>query len=283
MRPPQLACCNFISDPDKLKTFALRHGFDGIDWSFNLETLPEHPGAERELFEAVSVLAPLEVRYHCACTRTDLGHIDDVKAAQAGDVLRRVCRLVSDLGGRFLTIHVGLGRNSTFKLSWDRTLKGLADLNRFARNLGVGLCLENLAWGWTSRPDLYEKLIRKADLWATLDIGHAITSPSVTSGQYSFSDFIRPHPVRFLNAHIYHEEEGDRHLPPLNEVDLEERLRLLSRLPRCDWWVLELREEAPLLQTLTLVRKFLALKFSGLAGLEPVRVWRPDSAGDKTS
>jgi len=265
MRPPKLACCNFLSDPAELKKFALHHGFDGIDWSFTLETLPENPGAERKLFEAVSELAPLEVRYHCACNRTDLGHIDDMKALQAGDILRRICRLVSELGGCFLTIHVGLGRNSTFKLSWDRTLKGLADLNRLARNLGVRLCLENLAWGWTSRPDLYEKLLRKADLGATMDIGHAKASPTVISGQFTFADFIRPHAARFLNAHIYHQEDGDRHLPPLDEADLEERLRLLIRLPQCDWWVLELREEAPMLQTLTVVRRFLNLKFPGLS------------------
>ena len=35
-----------------------------------------------------------------------------------------------------------------------------------------------------------------------------------------------PHPERFLNAHIYHKEEGESHKPPRKPEDLEEHLRL---------------------------------------------------------
>jgi hypothetical protein len=38
---------------------------------------------------------------------------------------------------------------------------------------------------------------------------------------------------------------------------LQDRLDLLFRLPLCNWWVLELREEAPLFTTLQVVEEFL--------------------------
>ncbi|MEJ2429248.1 MAG: TIM barrel protein, partial [Deltaproteobacteria bacterium] len=163
----------------------------------------------------------------------------------------------------FLTIHVGLGRDTTIDLSWNRTIERLAAFVRFASGMGVRVCLENLAWGWTSRPQLFEKLIRKSACWATLDIGHAVVSPSVITQQYQVGDFVLPHGEKILNGHVYHEEKGNHHLPPKKLEDLQDRLRMLLELPRCDWWVLELKQEQPLLRTLEIVREFLWLECRG--------------------
>ena len=162
MTRPKLACCNFIPEITFLKEFALQHGFQGVDWSFTPENLPRNPAQESLLVKAIANLQPLEVRYHCAFKKTDIGDVDEARAKKAVKTFKDVCRLVSKLGGRFLTIHVGLGRDSTVNLSWQRTVEGLANVVRFANEVGVRLCLENLAWGWTSRPELFEKLIRKS-------------------------------------------------------------------------------------------------------------------------
>ena len=113
MSRPKLACCNFIPGADELKEFALDHGFEGIDWTFTLENLPRHPAEESALVKTISTLNPLETRYHCAFKRVDLGDVSPEGAKNAIDIFRRVCRLVSKLRGRFLTVHVGLGRNTT--------------------------------------------------------------------------------------------------------------------------------------------------------------------------
>jgi sugar phosphate isomerase/epimerase len=258
MRTPKIACCNFIPDVHELKKLALRHGFSGVDWTFTMESLPKTPREESFLVETVSKLHPIEVRYHCALNRVDLGDLEMERAEKALKILGSACRLVSKVGGKFLTIHVGLGLDSTNGLSWERTVDRLAFLVRLANEGGVRLCLENLAQGWTSRPELYEKLIRKSGCWGTFDMGHAQVSPSVTTQQYRVDDFVSPHPDRFLNAHIYHAEDGGRHLSPASPGDLDERLQLVCRLPHCDWWVLELREERALLETLACVREFLS-------------------------
>ena len=256
MDRPKLACCNFIPEARLLKQFALDHGLDGVDWSFTLENLPENHEEEAALVKTIASLHPLEVRYHCACDKTDLGDTEAEDAERAMDIFRRVCRIVSRLGGHFLTVHVGLGRESTSDLSWRRTVAGLVDLVRFAQGLDVHVCLENLAWGWTSRPELFEKLIRKSGCWVTLDVGHARVSPSITSHRYDLQDFIVPHPERCLHAHIYHEEDENGHLAPGKLADVKKRLQLLTRLPQCDWWVLELWEQESLLDTLRTVRAF---------------------------
>jgi len=260
MSHPKLACCNFIPDVKELRRFALHHGFEGMDWSFDLGTVPRSPAEVSSFGRTISHLHPLEVRYHCPFERTDLGDDEEEAAEKASKIYRRICRLLSNIGGRFVTIHVGLGLDSTTDLSWDRTLKSLTELVDYADNLGIRLCLENLGWGWTSRPQLFEKLIRRTNTWATLDIGHARISPHVVNQHFRLEDFVTPQAERFLNAHIYHEEAKNRHLSPPDLPAIEDRLRLLTKLPRCDWWVLELREERALLETLAVVREFFHLK-----------------------
>ena len=255
---PKLACCNYISDPAELRSFALEHGFDGIDWSFHRHTLPETERQKRRVQDVIKSMSPLLIRYHIAFDKTDLGHADPDEAKEAMRTFRKVCRVVADLEGEIVTVHVGLGHNSTLGLSWERTLDSLAHLVKYAHSLGLKLCLENLAWGWSSRPELFEKMVRKANPWTTLDIGHARVSPSVVSQEYSIADFVTPQAERFLNAHIYHEENEHGHIPPSEVEDLRDRLCMLLRLPNCDWWVLELRKTQPLLETLEVVRDFLA-------------------------
>ncbi len=256
MAHPKLAICNFIHDDDRLKQMALACGFSGVDWTFEPQDLPMTEIDESRLLKRIEKFYPLEVRYHCAFKGLDFGDSDPRKAGFAVDAFRRACKAVSMLDGRFMTIHLGLGRESYEELSWKRSVAGLADLVEFAGDLGVRVCLENLASGWSSRPELFEKLVRKSNAGVTLDIGHARMSPSVRNQRFAFEDFIAPHYDRICNAHIYHEERDDRHTAPTGPADMLDRLRILSCLP-CDWWVLELREESALIETLRVVREFL--------------------------
>jgi sugar phosphate isomerase/epimerase len=140
-------------------------------------------------------------------------------------------------------------------MHWEWTLEALSNLVQYAKRLGTRLCLENLAWGWTSRPELFEKLIRKTGAGVTLDLGHARVSPWIRSHHNTLEDFIQPHPEKIFNAHIYHEEGPTGHIPPSSLADLEPRLNLLKRLS-CDWWVLELHNEKDLLATLLVIRDY---------------------------
>lgn len=266
MGKPKLACPNFTQDCNRLRRFALEVGLEGVDWSFTQKELPQNPKEASGIARKLSELRPLEVRYHAAFPTVDLGHDDPRKAQAAFRIFEQVCRLVSKLDGQCLTIHVGLGRNTTEDLSWDRTLENLSRLNTVAQRLGVRLCLENLAWGWTSRPELFEKMLRHCGLWGTFDIGHAVVSPSIVSERFDLHDFLTPHAERILNAHVYHLELDDRHFPPESVEDVADRLDLLRTLPACEWWVLELRDEPSVRSTLDVIRSYLQ-KDNGNVGI----------------
>jgi len=121
----------------------------------------------------------------------------------------------------------------------------------------VKVCLENLAWGWTSKPNLFEKLIRRSSAGVTLDIGHAYVCESVSSQQYGIEDFVSPHGDRVFNAHIYHTElPGIGHVPPERLDEIEDRLALLEHIG-CSWWVIEIKTPAELLQTKRIIDEYL--------------------------
>jgi sugar phosphate isomerase/epimerase len=177
---PKLAMCNIFSDVDRLKEFAREHGFSGIDWSFDMLALPETPAEESMWAKQLSRLGSFEIRYHCPFYKIDLGHNEPWKARAAEALFRRIIRLVSKAQGKYLTIHIGLGRNSTQPLSWEATTQNLARLVRYGADRGVRICLENLAEGWTSRPDIFEKLVRRGGTAVTFDIGMRIASSTPT-------------------------------------------------------------------------------------------------------
>jgi sugar phosphate isomerase/epimerase len=254
---PKLAVCNFLPEIARLGEFANQHDFSGIDYSFDLENLPGTPTQESRWVKEISALEPFEIRYHCPFERVDLGHDDAARAEEAEVVFRRIIRLISKAGGRYVTIHIGLGHDSTEPLSWEITIDRLRRLVNYGRTMSVRVCLENLVWGWTSKPNLFEKLIRRSGAAVTLDIGHAHACESVQSQQYTIEDFVSPHADKVCNAHIYHTEiPGLGHIAPKNRADIEARLSLLKSI-RCEWWVIEIREGEQLLKARRIVDEYL--------------------------
>lgn len=257
---PKLAMCNFIPDIEKLGEYARRHDFTGIDYSFDMHNLPQTPQLEAGWVKAMASLNPLEIRYHCPFERVDLGHDDKEKAEEADNLFRRIIRLISKAGGRYVTIHIGLGHESTEPLSWEATIEKLKLLVHYGRTMRVKICLENLAWGWTSKPNLFEKLIRRSGAGVTLDIGHAHACESVQSKQYMVEDFVSPHADKVCNAHIYYTEILDKgHIAPRMIADIEDRLSLLEKIG-CQWWVLEIRQSEGLMITRKIVDEYLAAR-----------------------
>ncbi len=255
---PKLTMCNFFSDTEKLRKFAREYGFSGIDFSLDLQQLPETPAQESKWVKDMSALNSFEVRYHCPFDHIDLGH-DNPKKAQAGkNLFCRVIRLISKVDGKYITLHIGLGHDSTELLSWETTINNLRRLINYGRAMNVKVCFENLAWGWTSKANLFEKLIRRSGAHVTLDIGHAYACESVQSQQYTIEDFVTSHADRVFNAHIYHTEiPGQGHIPPEKKEDIEDRLSLLQTIG-CKWWVIEIREVEGLLKTKKIVDEYLA-------------------------
>ena len=254
---PKLVTPNLITDPEKMRQFAADDGFDGIDWSFDLAHLPATPAEESRWASRQELLKPFEVRYHCPFLQVDIGHEDKNIQDSAMDIFRRMIRLVSKARRKYLSIHVGLGHNTTKILSWESSIANLRQLVQIGTESGVTVCLENLIWGWSSKPNLFEKMVRRSGASVTFDFGHAWSCEAIESQTYAIRDFVTPHADRVVNAHIYHKEiSGVGHFPPKTLEDIQDRLDLLKRTP-CYWWLLELKNTKDLLKTKNIVEEYL--------------------------
>ena len=259
---PKLAMCNFITDMDRLKRIALEQGFGGIDWSFDLENLPNRPADESRWVDFLAALDPLETRFHCPFPKIDIGHENRDRGKAAMDLFQRITKLVSKANGKFLTLHIGLERDTTRILSWNDTISNLRRMVQYGADRGVKVCLENLAWGWTSKPNLFEKLIRRTGAGVTFDIGHAHVCEAIRSQQFDAEDFVTPHSNRVFNAHVYDIEiPGVGHLPPKRLEDINSRLDILQQTD-CSWWTLEIRDVEGLLQTKQIIDVYLEVTSS---------------------
>lgn len=259
--PPKLACPNLFPDARLVREFALEHGFDGVDWTFSAADFADGLGDEERVRAIAAALHPLEVRGHLFFPKKDIGHSDAGERAQARQLFRRAFRVVSELRPQLITVHVGLGWDSKSELSWFHTSAGLRELVHLGRRLGMAVCVENLPYGWTSSPEVFQALIAQTQSFATLDIGHVHAAALRTGVHRAAEDFVIQQPERVLSAHVYHDERAScGHVPPASPADIEDRLELMLRLPWCDWWVLELREERALLQTLGVVREILTTR-----------------------
>jgi sugar phosphate isomerase/epimerase len=254
---PVLACPNIIDDLADLREFALDLGFRGVDWSLNSANVPRTQAEEMRWIAGMKSLKPLMVRFHCFFPERDLASSDADEARQALGIMKRVVGMAAKAVDRaVLTIHLGLNR-SEHTLSWGTGIEALRELVRAARTNRATICLENLIGGWTGRADAFSGLVKTAGCKVTFDIGHAVSTTTHEAPIQRIREYVSPHSERVINAHVYHRETSQGHLPPGRIEDVEARLRLISELPLCDWWVLELRDERALLKTLGVVQDFL--------------------------
>lgn len=244
---PTLAVCNiFGSDGAGLAAFAREHEFSGIDWTID----PDLP--EDRFRQKIAHLADFEVRYHCRFFEHEIA-LPGSAGVRALNLYKEMLRRIQAVGGQFMTLHIGLGRPANEGLDLASARKNLRELVTVGRGLGITVCLENLADGWTSDAPLFNRLVGETAAGITVDIGHAPERGS-DSGTAAMRALVAEFPERVHNSHIYHREvPGNGHTPPQTASDLRSRLHLLGTRTPCCWWVIELQDPDEILHTRDLI------------------------------
>jgi len=242
----------FDQDADMLADFAHEHRFAGIDWSID----PAMPTGQ--LMSRMKKLDDFEVRFHCRFAGTDIAYADE-RSEKSLTVLKKTVEQVAGAGGRYMTVHIGLGCSRAAELDKNKAVRNLGALVKKGNECGVCVCLENLCTPFTNDPVAFNSLIEQTGAGITFDIGHAYVCSTGDGGGGMYNQYIFPHRHRIMNAHIYHTESTGRgHIAPRSLDDIYERLELLQSAQNCTWWVIELQDPADVLLTRDLVRSYLA-------------------------
>ena len=249
----RLAITNIYGqDAKMLADFALKFGFEGIDWSLSFDL------SEKDFLREMDMLKGFEVRYHCPWPHIDFAYADQ-RAEEAMYIFREMIGSVSKAGGRYITVHIGLGQSSAKQLDWEKAIENLSALVLYGTELGITICLENITTAWTINPKRFRTLVERTGAGVTLDIGHVHASRKNKLLEDFFKLYVLPNKDRILNAHIYHTENPQQdHVAPESLEQIFDRLWLLRSVTGCDWWLIELSNPDEILKTRDFLIQFLS-------------------------
>ena len=257
--PKLVMSSNPMADKEDDVTFAIKSGFDGVDWSFARDRVPLGTRSKTRFISQVRRLHDhdIEVRFHTPFLNTEIGHRDDKIAQWAMDLHCHTLELMAEAGGEFLTLHIGLGSVPDEEISRTKVHENLTALKAFGLSHGVTISLENLMHGPTSFPEEWIEILEQVDIHATFDFGHAKGCPAVVKGLWAPIEMVYQVKERLNHAHIYKEENGEGHIPPETINDLGTDLLDALLETSCRWWVIELAEKKAALHTKDLLETYI--------------------------
>jgi len=269
---PQIAISNKVfAAPQDLLAYCRRHHSRAIDFSFAWDA-QKPADIQREVRKLATLAAnDFEIRYHCPFFLVEMAHRDSEKAREALSLLQHCIDLAADFGGKYMTVHIGLGRSTSAELAYETALSYLSKLVEYGAGRDLTVCLENLPQGWTSSPHRLLAMLEKTGARGTFDLGHANACQWVVEQRGTGVGFLEIIASHVDNAHVYEVERIDEqtskpyHVPPRNLETLEE---MLSRLmeTQCDWWLIELSGLEEVNSTLALLKTYLEAKTPVAAG-----------------
>lgn len=266
IRPKLVMASNLKANKDIDVDFAIKNGFDGVDWSFSLDRMPFDNESKTHFISQVRKLEGhhVEVRFHAPFHNAEIGYHDDGVSQWAMELYLETLEIIFKAGGQFLTLHIGLGNIEDEKICLVKVLKNLQALKDFGIARGVTISLENLMYGPTSFPEEWIEILEEVDIPATFDFGHAKGCAPVLKGLWTPLEMLYQVKERLIHAHIYKEENGDGHVPPDTIDDMGEDLLDVMIDTSCKWWVIELPEKKALLHTKELLKTYIESSLSGV-------------------
>lgn len=256
MRPKLAVCSHLVPSWEETVELAReRDNGASIDYSLDSADL-DAVVRDIEVLKAACPNNGLEVRYHLPFGDAEIANGDPELARRAVDVMKCAIDRVGEVGGRYVTLHMGLNSDLHGPLRWEHAVEHLTELVEYGREHGVIVCLENLREGFTSEPERFIELIHASGAAVTFDVGHATSSEAAARGfgAARFARLVAPH---VANVHVY-DREGPGHIAP---TDLSRIGDALSELvySECRWWVVELGNADEVRRTRDLLIHFLDL------------------------
>lgn len=184
-----------------------------------------------------------------------MGNEDSDKADEALSIHKKVIDEIVGYGEQVVTVHLNLSKSIPFNTN--TAVKNLKELSSYAKDKGITVCLENLKKGPTSYPENIVEWADEAGTMITMDLGHAISSDYVCSGNITVKEMIGMFKPRLQEVHMYAKEE-DRHYPITDITDYTVIIDSLLAT-ECRWWTIELDDIKEALDTRKLILDYLKI------------------------
>lgn len=154
---------------------------------------------------------------------------EEVRRAAVAE-LKRCLMAFAELGVRWMNVHPDhYAPHHDRKFFIERDLESLSELLDAARQVGVGLMLENLPGQFNSAAQLADLLEPLPELGLHLDIGHA----HLLTKQNTVEDILQAYGARLRHVHLHDNRGGDDdlHLPlGAGLIDVPRHIQTLQKI-----------------------------------------------------
>jgi sugar phosphate isomerase/epimerase len=245
---PRLAVCDTVLDTvGGIAALFPPHHDPAVDFRIDplrIADLAENVSRLRTHLGEASSADP-EIRYVFPFSPYELSDSDDGQAHRTLLLMQVAIGHIAAGGGRYLTVHLPL-EDGVERDRFGRAADLLGELVCHGAERGVRVCLENLQWGITSRPEPFLELVEGSSAGVTFDVGHAVSSRVADNG-FSAAQFATELGDRVENAHVYG-RCGAANLAPRSIEEIRPVLDALLAT-RCSWWTIELPDRAEVVAT----------------------------------
>lgn len=220
-----------LTDIDKVVR-ASKLGVDFIEWICEYpHCYPPYILAKtRSRLKKLSFEYNLEYSVHSTYVELNIAHLNPGFQKESVRQVKECIRFAGDIGAKRVITHAGsipliprsvskdtiekIGIKDVRKMFLNISKTRLAELRKYADELGVLLCVENMNFDYELCNSLKEHLFFLDDNYAAFDMGHA----NITDDPVKFAEKIRPK-IKYVHVHDNNGKE-DEHLP-LGDGDID--------------------------------------------------------------
>lgn len=217
--------------PDEICPTTIRAKFDAVEWDLNYIPIPLSRIRRQELRRSFSE-AGIKVRFHLPYSTVDVGSLDSTIRTISRDYLCLNLDLIRSLGGNYAVMHFAANHEPRVP-----SLEPLKDVVRYSRSIGIGIAVENLLRGPTSKPRPLGRLVREVGADVALDVGHACADVGISR----LKEFLAEVAALVSHVHLYSREDRHRdHIPIESKSDAVLIASEILRSTSAKWWTCEM-------------------------------------------
>lgn len=176
--------------------------------------------------------ANMKVVGHTAYYLPFASPFEEIRRATVEEI-KRCLEKFAIIGAKWVNIHPDRNIPMHPRTFWiERNLQTLRELLPFARQLGVGLMIENLPGCYNTVAEVSDLMDPLPELGLHLDIGHANLSPYTSKSVNTTEDLLTRYGPRLRHVHLHDNNGGqaDLHLPlGAGKMDCAMHVRSLRR------------------------------------------------------
>lgn len=226
--------CHYI---DEVLNLAKLSPDRAVEWDMNYIP-PTLSKARCEYIQSFIENNNILLRYHLPYSYLEVAHIDHDIRNYSIITLKKYLDYIHKLNGHCAVLHIGYNECTESQLA----LQSLIEIAKYAENIGIRICVENLINGLTTDINFLNQALQINNVFLCLDTGHAhVVSQNNDDYCYDLLKLLD----KCVHAHVYFTEDCKYNHIAFSDMSSINGSYIINALfsSKCDWYTMELDDK----------------------------------------